>query len=200
VLDVGAGAGAASLALVPLPARVVAVDESPAMLDTFRREADRVGVLHREVLGRWPDVAQETPTADVVVCHHVLYNVSDVVPFVRALADHARRRVVVELTARHPQVALNDLWRHFHAISRPSGPSAADAVAVLREAGILAHVEGFDRPPRPAGKRTDLVAFVRRRLCLGAERDAELDALLRTRSPFSGGPAVTLWWDTTVAR
>ena len=44
----------------------------------------------------WPDVASQAPPADVVVSSHVLYNVPDIGPFLVALHEHARRRVVVE--------------------------------------------------------------------------------------------------------
>jgi SAM-dependent methyltransferase len=196
VLDVGSGGGAASLALVPLADLLVAVDQSEELLRSFSEAADRRGVVHHEVQGTWPDVAAEVDAADVVVCHHVLYNVADLVPFVMALTDHARRRVVVELTVQHPQVALNHLWQALHGLERPNGPTAQDARAVLVEAGLNIHAEEWERPSLWAGvERAERVAFARRRLCVGPERDAEIDALL---GPDHEGPlrrAVTLWWD-----
>src|SRR5687768_5058079 len=92
VLDVGAGGGAASLPLCPPAASVTAVDQSPQMLERFADLVERQGIDHREVEGLWPDVAGQVGAADVVVCNHVLYNVGDLVPFVTALTDHARRR------------------------------------------------------------------------------------------------------------
>lgn len=197
VLDVGSGGGAASLALVPPAGTIVAVDESPDMLAALGAAADERGVAHLEHVGRWPDVAAEVPPADVVVCHHVFYNVPDLADFAVALTDHARRRVVAELTESHPLTAQGPLWRHFHGIDRPEGPTAELAVAVLEEAGLRVSAEPFAAPPRPRPDRAEWVAFVRRRLCLPAERDPELDsllppddALLRPRE------AVTVWWDT----
>lgn len=196
VLDVGAGAGAASLALTPPARRIVAVDESSGMLDAFAGNAERAGVDHGAVLGRWPDVASSVEDADVVVCHHVVYNVADLDRFARLLTDHARRRVVVELTARHPQSALNPLWKHFWDLSRPDGPTADDAVAVLNELAITPTVDRWQRPPRTgAGTRADIVAFARRRLCLPADRDAEIDALLGAEPVLSFRDLVTLSWD-----
>lgn len=58
------------------------------MLGAFAERADATGAAHTEIEGRWPDAADGTPAADVVVCHNVVYNVADLVPFVRALADH----------------------------------------------------------------------------------------------------------------
>src|SRR5204862_3057167 len=135
--------------------------------------------------------------ADVVVCHHVLYNVADVVPFVSALTTSARHRVVCELTAVHPQVALNELWRHFWDLDRPTGPTADDALAVIAEAGIEADSERWSRAPRSVttgASRADVVAFARRRLCLTADRDPEIDALLTADALTPPADVVTLWW------
>ena len=90
MLDVGVGGGAASLPLAPPAALLVGVDQSEGMLATFADACERRRVAHREVQGSWPDVAGQVEPADVVVCHHVLYNVADVVPFVEALSEHAR--------------------------------------------------------------------------------------------------------------
>jgi SAM-dependent methyltransferase len=192
VLDVGSGGGAASLPLCPPAATVTAVDQSPQMLARFADLAERQGVGHSEVEGLWPDVAGEVGPADVVVCNHVLYNVGVVVPFVAALTDHARRRVVVEITAFHPQALLNPLWEHFHGVPRPTRPTADDAVAVLRDLGLDVSVESFAGPLRwHKDHREEVVAFTRRRLCLPAERDPEVAALLPPPEPL---PHVALWW------
>jgi SAM-dependent methyltransferase len=195
VLDVGVGAGAASLGLSPPAARLVGVDESADMLSRFAAAAARQGVPVRTVRARWPDAAREAGQADVVVCHHVLYNVADLVPFVRALTSAARRRIVVELTAEHPQSGLNPLWLHFHGLVRPSGPDADDAAAVLEEVGITPEVERFTGPPaRSQVDRKALVAFARRRLCLPAERDPEVDELLPVSAGLPGRELACLWW------
>jgi SAM-dependent methyltransferase len=199
VLDVGCGGGAASLALVPPAGRLIGVDQSAELLAEFTAAANRAGVEHDEVRGNWPDVAEQTDDADVVVCHHVFYNVPDLVPFAQALTRHARRRVVVELTDQHPLVATRDLWLRFHGIDRPPGPGAELAAAVLREAGLHLHVEHFDREARPA-PRDVLVAMTRRRLCLPAERDAEIDEALGSDPRFPPGGATCLWWDPEVER
>jgi len=195
VLDVGAGAGAASLPLAPPASRLAAVDESQSMLDAFAAGADRGGLDHSEVRGRWPDVSSEVDAADVVVCHHVVYNVADLVPFLTALDGHARRRVVIELTARHPQSDLNPLWVAIHGIERPAGPTAVTAAEVARSLGYDVRTEVFEQPARwhdPIDP--DHVAFARRRLCVGPERDADIAAEL-ARLPTLARQLVTLWWD-----
>jgi len=180
VLDVGAGAGAASLPLAGLAGRLVAVDESPAMVASFLAAAEAAGVPAEAVEGRWPEVAGRVGPADVVVCHHVLYNVADLAPFALALTGHARRRVVAELTDRHPLAGLRPLWRRFHDLDRPTGPGADDAVAALGAAGLEVDRQDWEQPDRFGFDDFDeLVAFTRRRLCLPSARDPEVaEALL----------------------
>jgi SAM-dependent methyltransferase len=179
VLDVGAGAGAASLPLAGLARRLVAVDESPAMVASFLDAADAAGVPAEAVEGRWPEVAGRVGPADVVVCHHVLYNVADLAPFADALTGHARRRVVAELTDRHPLAGLGPLWRRFHGLERPTGPGADEAMAALEALGLRVARQDWESQDRFGFDDLDeLVAFTRRRLCLPAARDPEVAAAL----------------------
>jgi SAM-dependent methyltransferase len=194
VLDVGCGGGAASFGLVPPAGLVAGVDSSEAMLRDYAETATKRGVAHQELLGTWPQIAPEAPVVDVVVCHHVFYNVPDLGPFVAALSAHARRRVVVELSDRHPLVETADLWRHFHGIDRPSGPTAALAADALRDAGLGVHSEQWQRPPRDVPREV-FVRLNRRRLCLPESAEPEVD-----RAMGAGGTwprdVVTMWWDT----
>jgi len=204
VLDVGAGAGAAGLPLAKLGAGLVAVDVHEGLLAALADRAAAYGLAVRSVRGAWPDVADEVPVTDVVVCHHVLYNVPDLVPFVAALTRHARTRVVVELTARHPLTTLAPLWLRFHGLARPTGPTAEDALAVLGPLVPDVAVQRWTRPRTAEyGSLADLVDVTRRRLCLPAERSAEVaDALaelgVRDGTPVdlgsSGEDLVTLVW------
>jgi SAM-dependent methyltransferase len=193
VLDVGCGGGAASFALVPPAARVVGVDSTPAMLEEYAAAADRRGVAHSEVGGAWPDVAPEVGQVDVVVCHHVFYNVADLPPFVTALTGAAERRVVVEMTGSHPLTASASLWRHFHGIERPAGPTADLAVDVLREIGVEPQVRTWSRPPRDV-PREAYVRLNRRRLCLPVEAEPEVDRVM-TDPATAQRDVVTIWWD-----
>lgn len=195
VLDVGVGGGATSLPLASCAGHITGVDENRALLESFAAAAERLGVAHTEVEGTWPDVAGAVDPVDVVVCGHVFYNVADLVPFVRALTATARQRVVAELTVAHPQAHLNPLWRRFHGIDRPTGPTVDDALAVLGEAGVDAEVERWEAPGRwESAPREELVAFARRRLCLPAERDPEVDAALDELAGPAPRQLATLWW------
>lgn len=194
VLDIGAGTGAASLPLLPPARLLVAVDESAAMLDELRTlapaDAD-VDVV--TVHGRWPDVADEVDAADVVVCANVLYNVADLRPFLEALHRHARARVVVELTAEHPQCPLGPLWRYFWGLDRPDGPTAEDAVTVIEETlGVRVASERWSRPVVDHG--TETIPWLRRRLCLTADKDEELAELVAARGSVAPRQMVTCWW------
>jgi SAM-dependent methyltransferase len=201
VIDVGSGGGAAGLALVPPAGEIIAVDQTPAMLAMVVEAANELGskgypVVVTTIEGEWPDVAPRVPKADVVVCHHVFYNVSDLPTFVTELSDHARSRVVVELTERHPMAALNSLWLHFHGTRRPIGPGVDTAVEVLTDMGIDAHVERFSRAPRTQARDRALqVAFVRRRLCVGPDADDEIDRLLDPEADLLSTRVVCVWWD-----
>jgi SAM-dependent methyltransferase len=199
VLDVGVGGGRASLVLVPPATQLTGVDTDPAMLESFARSAAERGVLSACMLGRWPDVAGRVPSADVVVCHNVLYNVPDIATFVTALTDHARRRVVVEIPAAHPQTRLSGAWLHFHGIRRPTRPTADDAVAVLRELGVNLRAEIGVRPPMStaAAEPGRQLVFTRRRLCLPAGRDAEIAAFLAEHPVERPTEAMTLSWPGT---
>lgn len=197
VLDVGCGAGAGGLRLAagaPRADLVIGVDSGPGMLEAFAAGAQTAGVAHREVAGRWPDVAPDCPAADVVVCHHVLYNVADPVPFARALTAHARHRVVVELTGVHPLVWMGPIWEGIHGLARPRGPSAADLVEALADAGIAARLETWRRPFTLAHGTEEAVAFLRRRLCVGPERDPDVARLLALHPPPDDREVATLTW------
>jgi SAM-dependent methyltransferase len=206
VLDVGSGAGAASLPLAGLASRITAVDTDPAMLAALAElAAPHPGLSLELVTGRWPDVAGEVSPADVVVCHHVLYNARELKPFVEALSSHALRRVVVEITEHHPLEPMNPLWARFHGLTRPEGPTAEDAAAAIASLGWAVSVERRDGPAMHVYESfPEMVAFHRRRLCLPASADPEVAGALRElgvdpEHPVglgAGRPLVTLWWDT----
>jgi ubiquinone/menaquinone biosynthesis C-methylase UbiE len=204
VLDVGAGAGAASLALRGRAGSITAVDEDAEMLAIVADLAAGAGVDAATVGGRWPDINAAVPPADVVVCHHVLYNVADLDAFITALTAHARRRVVVEITAFHPASLLNPLWMMLHGLERPTGPTAAEAIAVIAATGVEPRSVEWHRPiSRDGTSYHELVTSTCVRLCLGPQRRDDVEAALRELGvredrPYLGPPSrdvVTIWWD-----
>src|SRR4051794_34688221 len=191
VLDVGCGGGAAS---VPVGgAELLGVAGSAELLAQFAAAGGP-----RPWLGRWPDVAAQVPAADVVVCANVVYNVPDLADFLTALTAHARRRVVVELTDRHPWTSMAGLWRHFRGQERPAGPTAELFAAVLAELDLAADSVSWPRADPWADAAPDVVlAFTRRRLCLPAERDAEVAAAMTRFADRRPRTATTFWWPGT---
>ncbi len=204
VLDVGSGAGAACLPLLPRCTGLTAVDTEPDMLGLLADRAAASGVRPRLVAGRWPDVADQAGTADVITCHHVTYNAAEIEPFLAALTTAARRLVVVEMTAAHPLVVLNPLWLRFHALIRPEGPTADDLLAILAAMGINASSRRWQRPGgRDYESFAELTDVTRRRLCLPVERADEVAAVLADLGVepdrpadlgSSGRDVVTIWW------
>lgn len=205
VLDVGTGAGAACLPLAPRTTALTSVDTDAAMLRLLAERASAIELDVRTVTGRWPDVAGQLPPADVVTCHHVLYNVGDIGPFLAALTCHAHRRVVVEVTAAHPLASLNPLWLRFHGLVRPARPTAADLLEIVATMGLEARHTEWSRPAEADYASFDeLVDVTRRRLCLPLERASEVEAALRDMGVRSEQPAdlgssgrdvVTIWWE-----
>lgn len=194
VVDVGVGAGAASLRLGA--AHVVGVDQSRPMLEAFRERAADRGIETTLIEGRWPDVESQAPGADVVLCHHVLYNVPDLADFAAALFDHAEARVVVELTAAHPMAWMAPYWEALHGLAQPDRPTADDAIEVLSRLGYDVHQHRWLRPVQMVGEDdVDRVARIARRLCLPVARHDELRRVLVAIPPPLEREVATLWWN-----
>ena len=196
VLDIGCGGGAASLPLAPPAAQLIGVDPSADMLAAFTRAAGARGAGVRTVIGVWPEVATGTPVADVVVCAHVVYNVADLPPFVRALTGHARHRVVLELPEVHPLAWLTPYWQALHGLDRPSGPTGDDALELVAGTGVTVHDARWLRPNSLHGEDRDTqVAFVRERLGLVDERTGDVRAAVERFGIPARRPVITAWWD-----
>lgn len=205
MLDVGAGAGAASLPLLDRAGTLIAVDQDEQLLSELTKQAGGARRNVTTIIGSWPAVAARVPAADVVVCHHVLYNVPDLKPFVDALDVHARSRVVIEITARHPVARLNPLWERFHGLERPTRPTWEDALRTIRSFRDRVHAEREQIEADATAESWDeLVGFTCRRLCLPPAREAEVAAALIEQGTLPTDPSswsgpnrdvVTFWWD-----
>ncbi len=196
VLDVGCGGGRAALALVPPAGLLIGVDHQQGMLDAFAQAAAKRGIASEGILGDWPDVAEVTPVADVVVCHHVAYNVWELPAFVAALTAHARRRVVLELPVRHPLTWMNPLWKQFWDLDRPVSPTADDALTVIRDAGYDAQLVEFDdvteRIPLDPRAQAESACI---RLCLPVDRADEVAAAVQAADAGMPRRLAAIWWD-----
>lgn len=195
VLDIGCGGGIGAFAITPPAAHIIGVDEQQAMLDLFSNNATKYGATVETVLGQWPAVADQTPVADVVTVHHVAFNVGDIVPFLAALNSHARKRVVLEVPIIHPMSNMNEGWKHFWNIIRPTVPVAADLISVLDEMGIKATIEYFEGEILLDKKVDQANAFIRRRLCLSEERQSEVDHFIASHPLPERRKLAVIWWD-----
>ncbi|MFI6598659.1 class I SAM-dependent methyltransferase [Nonomuraea sp. NPDC050536] len=212
VLDVGAGAGAASLPLaVARHGSIIAIDTSRDMLTGLAERAQQLDVPARLIAGRWPEASDvlltrdEGEVADVVVCHNVLYNIRDLPPFLLALDRCAGTRVVIELTEVPPPSALNPLWARFHGLSRPDRPTAAAVFEIVEAMGLRPKMRSWAHEvATPYDDFAAAVEITRIRLCLPEQRSGEVaDALLELGvdpgEPYLPGTrqrnVVTIWWD-----
>ncbi len=195
VLDIGCGGGIAAFAIAPPAAHLVGVDHQREMLDMFEKNATDRGLTSEIFEGFWPAIASEVPAADVVTVHHVVYNVGDIEPFIRAIDSHARKRVVIELPLVHPMTPRNSGWKHFWNLDRPTSPTADDFLDVLAELGIDAHSEKFSGRILLDEGEDDRTEFTRMRLCLPKERTAEIKAFLETDPPPTSRELAVVWWD-----
>ena len=193
VIDVGVGGGASSLGLAARAGLIIGVDRLEGMLESFLASAAEVGVAARAVLGTWPDVAGEVEPSDVVVSHHALYGIGGIEDWVAALTAHARHRVVLEVSHRFPQSRLLPLWRRFHGVDRPDPLVADEIEAVLRGMGLAVEREDAVVPGRVQGVTPENVAFARRRLYVGPERDDEIAEFLAAL-PADEHAVAALWW------
>lgn len=195
VLDVGCGGGIAAFACSSKAKTVIGVDHQPKMLEMFASRAEKESLEHNEFLGDWPEVSSQVPIADVVTCHHVVYNVADIKPFLIELNHHARKRVVIEMPVNHPLSNLSEAWKHFWNLDRPTKPVASDLVDVLQEIGINASIEYWQNSNFRKIEPELEAKFMRIRLCLPQERHNEVFEYLRKKPQTSTRKLATIWWD-----
>ena len=111
-------------------------------------------------------------------------------PFLEALSQHARRRVVIEMTPEHPLAWMSDLWMTFHGLRAATRPDLPRRRRDRSGAGLRCPVGVTEGPPVMSGfdNRGDAVAFIRKRLCLWP-KDDERAGRGSWRPPESKGAA-----------
>jgi SAM-dependent methyltransferase len=195
ILDVGCGGGIAAFAATPPATHVIGVDHQQEMLEMFGNEADSRGVTHEEFFGDWPDVAGDVPVADVATCHHVVYNVSDIVPFINVLDAHARKRVIIEIPQHHPLAMMTAAWKHFWNLDRPTNPTSGDLLTIVRDLGFDAQMSNWESPLGREIPFEQQVEFMRIRLCLPESRDGDIAEFLKSQPGTRTRILSTIWWD-----
>ena len=196
VLDIGCGGGIGAFALTGKIKRAIGVDHQEEMLVMFNENAAARNIEASVHLGFWPELSSEVEVADVVVAHHGLYNVQDAVPFIKALNNHARKRVVIEIPQSHPLSTMNAAWKHFWNLDRPTGPLPQDLMAVLTEMGIDAHLLLWEGEMRMEQETPEAMNDRRIRLCLPTTRLNDVSDFFRNNQFPKTRPLATIWWDT----
>ena len=205
LIDVGAGTGRSCLPYARAGHRVTAVEKNPGMAAGLREEVQSEGLAVEVVEGAWPEAAARVLASDVVLSSHVVHDVADISPFIRALDGHCRRGVVVEMTCVHPWTTMNHLYRAIHDLERPDGPSVEDLMeVVVSELGAEVGVVRWERAPDLWFQSwEEILAYYGRRVVVPRARRSELRPLLEEHVVATGnrlyvteGPRsfATLWW------
>jgi SAM-dependent methyltransferase len=180
LLDVGAGGGRLSLPLALNCRHVAAVEPSSSMAEVLRQQASDSSIQNVSLVrAKWEDA--EVEAADIVLCCHVLYVVTDIERFVRKLEYNARQSVLVVLYNSAPQSQTYPLWKQIHGEDRLHLPSLPEFQEVLCELDIDARVEILP-PQKPRGfdYREQALEQLGRRLYLKPDgrQMAELESML----------------------
>lgn len=138
VLDIGAGTGGWTIPLARRAARVVAVDNSPSMLEVLGRKIAAEGLANVEVhSGTWPE--EQAGRHDHVLAVHSCYGTTDLPGFIAAMTASARRTCYLGITFPIPTSAVTQaaigLWG-----SRWGRPDFVVAYNVMLEMGLMPNV------------------------------------------------------------
>lgn len=193
LLDIGCGGGVAAYG--SSAPHVIGLDHQQEMLDMFKVNADKYQKTYETILGNWPEVSEKTPKADVVVAHHVAFNVQNIEEFILTMSQHAHKRCILEVPKFHPQTNVKGLWKHFWNIDRPSTPTADDLMPIFAELGIKAHIKHWVGETRGLSNFDEDVKIVRIRLCLPQSREEEVKQYLLQHPPSKTRELATIWWD-----
>jgi SAM-dependent methyltransferase len=138
LIDVGAGAGRHAVPLADRLEWVTAVEPSEGM---------RALIAHRDnmtvVASDWADAV--VAPADLVICCHVMYGVSDPQPFIEKLEASARERVFIMIREGPIPHPAEEIRRRTQRLV-PRMPQFSDLFLVLMQMGIAPDVS-FMRYP-----------------------------------------------------
>ena len=192
VLDVGVGAGAASLPLSPRCSLIIGVDSSADLLSEFRRQARRVGVaVSSTVKGEWPARARRTPIGRR---RRLQPRRLQRRPTSRRSRSRCRRTRATASSWRSRAVTRRRGWPTsgcgFTGSIVQCRPDADDArLAAPRTRPRRSAATRGAAAPAPVVSRGARMPWraIRRRLCLDASRDAEVATRSATGSRHDDG-------------
>lgn len=193
LIDVGAGAGSSLSGIHQSFAQVVALEANSHMVSALE---ENLANLREEGSfqvheGTFPDDFSHLPSADVVNASNVVYNVGDIMGFLRSLDRLADHLVVIEATLRHPFYPSNPAFYKFWALDRPSTPTGADLLEICRTLGFPVELQAYPPQYSRGGMSAE---GLRTRLGLPESRSREVEDYLATEEqPLN--PSVLLWWE-----
>ena len=171
VLDVGGGAGRYALPLATRARRVTVIDQSEDSLELLNTRAEEAGITNITVINEpWEDV--QAQQADMVLCSLVLHHVSEVVPFVSKLQDHAKDRVVMLEMVETPGAVDRPFFERVYGSTPSNLPGLAKVMEVLWAMDIYPDLEMI--APEP--------------VILAPDRDAALEHMQRRLGVEEGSP------------
>lgn len=181
VMDVGAGAGRLAVPLSRHCRKVTAVEPSEAMRGRLAEMTEVWDASNLDVVTeRWEDASPDP--ADIVVCAHVVYTVTDIESFSAKLDKHARELVAVVLFEKPAAANYYPIWAKVHGEERLVLPCAPEYTAVLEEMGVEFQVQRLPSwGPEPFVDLEAAVSECSARLFVepGSEKSDRLTAVLR---------------------
>ena len=176
-MDVGGGAGRLALPMALKCEHVSVVEPSDSMIAELRAAAEESGIENVSVTqATWEDA--DVDPADVVLCAHVVYGITDIEPFVRKLDAHAGSLVVLLAFIESPMNRISRFWQPVHGEERIDMPALPELVNALWHMGIYPDVRMM--PPVMPDKFEDRdVALTQLRNRLYVRADSAEDRRLR---------------------
>ena len=120
VSDVGTGTGFVAAGLAPQVKRVVAVDNSPAMLEVARKNLDALGITNVELLlGDMVSLPLQSASVDAAFANMVLHHATNPTAVLREIARVVKPGSVVAVVdeVKHPFTWMReehaDVWMGF---------------------------------------------------------------------------------------
>jgi SAM-dependent methyltransferase len=159
VIDVGAGGGRLAIPLARRCARVVAVEPSSAMRAGMEASISELGVNNVEVVSEtWENA--DIPMGDHVICSHVMYATTPILPFLEKLQGHARKRVTIMLRERPPQGNFQNLFERLFGEKRIPLPAMLEFRGLLESLDIEYDLHRLE--DRPHGEFLDVDSALKR--------------------------------------
>ena len=143
IIEVGGGAGRIGLPLALRARSLLNVEPSAAMRRQFQICIDEHRITNARTLASiWPTGAELN--ADVVLTVDVTYFIEEIEPFVRAMHEASRRRVMI-LTWTVPPPNVNaELFRIAFGVDEAPSPGFRELLPVIWELGITPDVRVLD--------------------------------------------------------